>query len=74
MRAFDSAADTYKKVNSMLKDLSIAKVDSAKSNGFFSRPQSKNNNSKTSEYLEIQKVLLLTNAIKKQRESINGTS
>ena len=73
MRAFDSAADTYKKVNSMLKDLSIAKVDSAKSNGFFSRPQS-NNNSKTSEYVEIKKVLLLTNAIKKQRESINGTS
>ena len=31
-------------------------------------------NRRREEYLEIQKVLLLTNAIKKQRESINGTS
>ena len=44
MRAFDVAKDTYQKFDTMMKDLNIVKETKPKTNGFFSKPETKKEN------------------------------
>ena len=73
MRAFDVAKDTYQKFDTMMIDLNIVKETKPKTNGFFSKPETKKENN-MAQYAELQKALLLTNRIRKQREMLNGNT
>lgn len=69
MRAFNSAADVYLKVNELTSKLKVS--SDTTSNGFFSKPKAEG---KESKYAELQKVILLMNEVKNQRKVLNDTA